>query len=342
MAMKKLVVAIGAIAGLAIAAWLILSPQPAEVARVPAAASEIRQAPDRAAATLTPDESAQHAAIEPQAPTRSREPALPSNAPDVPTAARSAQATRSEEQQVAACEARWDRRRAGELAAREAETKDPAWAYAMEQKLREWGTRRLQRAAIELVAVDCKTTYCDLVAQAFEPEAGNEFSRALQDATQEPWNDFSGLSFGPDEEAGKGKFRGELRRQRSYVTPFEELNNDQENQACFRVLSQRAERERAVREAEPRDAAWADQMEQLLRQHITSRLLQHPVQQLDIDCKATFCRIIARGNAPQSRTIFRQAAHEAAAEPWAGLRVGEDGGGSIGDDWSAYMTLHRQ
>ena len=333
--MNKLVIALAAIGALAFGVYFIPSPHPADDTRLPASAS----------ATPIRDEPVQAAAIESQATAPRREPDQHPDPLHVPSStARSAQTKpppQDEEQQMTACSARWASLRAGELAARDAETKDPAWAYAMEQKLREWGTVRLQRASIELIAVDCKTTYCDLVAQPFEPDADNEFSRVLQDATKEPWSDFTGTSFGHSEEAGKVLFRGELRRKRSYATAFEQREDDEQDAACMQLVSQRAQRARAARDAEPRDAAWADQMEQLLRQHITSRLVKNPVQ-MAIDCRATFCRIRAMGQTEESRTAFQRASEEAAAEPWANLRSGEGGGTGYGDGWIWDVTYYRR
>jgi hypothetical protein len=84
-------------------------------------------------------------------------------------------------------------------------------------------------------------------------------------------------------------------------------------------------------------------MEQLLRQHIASRLVKHPVQQLSIECRTTFCLLRARGQIEDSQRAFVQASHEAAAEPWANLRVGETGNTGYPDGWwRSDVTLYRQ
>jgi hypothetical protein len=44
-----------------------------------------------------------------------------------------------------------------------------------------------------VIAVDCKTTFCDLVAQGFENESVNELNNALEDVQKEPWSDFTRL-----------------------------------------------------------------------------------------------------------------------------------------------------
>ncbi len=52
---------------------------------------------------------------------------------------------------------------AREQAARDAEPKDLAWAYAMEQKLRQFTMPRFQADEIDLTAIDCKTSFQDLI-----------------------------------------------------------------------------------------------------------------------------------------------------------------------------------
>jgi hypothetical protein len=170
----------------------------------------------------------------------------------------------------------------------------------------------------------------------------NEFNNALEDVKQEPWSDFTGWSQSNETVGGKLTSRVELRRKQSYVTPFEAESDAPENVACMRLISQHNQRERVARETQPRDPAWADQMEQLLRQHIASRLVKHPVLQLNIDCKTTFCLLRAWGQTQDSQRAFVQASHEAAAEPWANLRIGETGNTGYGDSWRSDVTLHRQ
>lgn len=63
---------------------------------------------------------------------------------------------------------------------------------------------------------------------------------------------------------------------------------------------------RRSREAEPRDAGWADPMEQLLRQHIATQMGKHPVGSLDVACRPTLCRIKATGKAMDSREVATQ------------------------------------
>jgi hypothetical protein len=316
--MKKLVFVIIAIAALAAAVYFIHLPQPSAVASLPVA--ETVAAPRREPA-LQPNTQD----VLPDRQLRPSQTAPPSHKP----------------QSMAECRAMWDDKRKREQAAHDAETKDAAWAYSMEQKLREFASRRFQGASMELTAVDCKTTYCNLVVQVLEPDSATQLYAALEDVGMQPWSDFTGKSYEKVSETSND-YRVELLRQHSYQTPFYEENNSEASLACMRLSSDRALQERAASDAQPRDAAWADQIEPLLRQHIASRTAKHPPEKLEIDCKTTFCRIKASGQTRDSQTLFQQAAQDAAAEPWAELRNGEGGGTAYGDSWKYEVTLHRK
>jgi hypothetical protein len=250
--------------------------------------------------------------------------------------------TKKEQQQLAACDAAWQRKAKGEQAARDAESKDPAWAYRMEQKLREYTARRFQTIPIEVTSIDCKTTFCELRAQSFSPEAATELTNAMNALVMQPPADFRGMSYSNTDEAGKAVHVVQLKRLQERAGNGERLSAEQE--ACWKLSGLQQERERAARDAEPRDAGWADPMEQLLRQHITEKMVKHPLDRLEITCRATFCEIKASGVTPQSQAAFQKISQEAGAEPWADMETGEGGSSMYGDGnkWEASQTLYRQ
>lgn len=256
-----------------------------------------------------------------------------------------------DEQILAACSASWERKTKREQAARDAESKDPAWAYPMEQKLREVTTRAFQASEIEVISIDCKTNFCEIIARGFAPETSDEFNKAMEALSGQPWNDFTGYSFVHDTETGKGLHTARVTRRQSKQTPRAEVDDMQravlhaEEQAlatCAAQSAERQERERAARDAEPRDSSWADPMEQLLRQHITAQLVKHPVATLEIACRARFCTIKASGKTLDSQLAFQKVSQEAAQEAWSDLLNSGYSGGSIGDDWQAEVTLDRR
>ena len=89
-------------------------------------------------------------------------------------------------------------------------------------------------------------------------------------------------------------YTGEVRRRRSYASAYQR-DDDPEQIACANLLGRQNQQERAARDAEPRDTGWADQMEQLLRMHFATQLTKHPVEQLEIICRTSFCQIKAKG-----------------------------------------------
>lgn len=243
-----------------------------------------------------------------------------------------------------------ERRMAREQAARDAEPKDPTWAYSMEQKLREYTSRGFRASEIQVTAIDCKTTLCEITAQGFAAETSEEFNKVMSAVREEPWNDFTGLSVTHDTDSGKGLHYARVSRRQSNQPARAELDDmqravllseEQALAACTAQVIERQDRERAARDAQPRDSTWAEPMEQLLRQHIETQLRKHPVERLEIACRATFCIIKASGQKNESQLAFQKVAQQVGSEPWANLRNGEGGGSGYGDTWKQEYTLYR-
>jgi hypothetical protein len=248
----------------------------------------------------------------------------------------------AEQQQQAACNALSERRMAREKSARDAEPKDPAWAYPMEQKLREYLTQKLQSGQLEVTGIDCKTTFCEIKALVLGPEASTEFQGAISAAANKPWNDFTGSATSLSEESGKTVYFGQLRRaqfEHEIPQPPEEAQTEA---ACTARVAAQQKRERAARDTQPQDTSWAEPMEQLLRQHLTKEMAKHPVERIDIDCRTTFCKIEAKGRTNDAYLAFQKVAQTVADEPWANLRNGEGGGSSYGESWKQQYLLYRR
>jgi hypothetical protein len=320
--MKKLVAI--AIAVIAVIAILVYFGHSAETT-LPAAINPVHsQAPMREAAPRQD----RTAPVEPT-------PQVRTGAPQTAT-----RLTKQEQQQLAACDAAWQRKTKLEQAARDAETKDPAWAYQMEDKLREYTAKRFQSIPIEVTGIDCKTTFCDVTAQGFTPETAAAFNDAISALTLQPRGDFQGNSVWHTEEAGKTLHFAQVKRKQERATGPEPVTAEQ--LACMKLASLQSERELAARDAEPRDTGWADPMEQLLRQHLTAKLAKHPVERLDIACKTTFCEIKASGPIGESHEAFQRVSQEIASEPWADMENGGGGSGSDGIRWEGTQTLLRR
>jgi hypothetical protein len=334
--MKKLIVIGALLAAVAIIVWLVRSPPAGDAgtAKSPAVASPAEPAPaanpSKPVALTTARESAR--APSPRAAQKEEEP------PSQPPAA----GRMDETKQLAECQALWERYRKAEQAARAAEAKDLAWAAAREQKLREYLSRQLRTTPIEVKGIDCKTSFCEITGQGFLPKS-DEFRLALQRVSQESWSDFTGSSITLIVQEGKVVYSGEVRRSQSYATALqEELDSNPEHVACTKLTNRQYREERAARDAEPRDTAWADQMEQLLRMHLTAQLTKHPVEQLDVTCRTTLCMIKAKGRSDDSLLALQRAMSTVESEPWANLRNGEGGTSGYADHWTAEYTLHRR
>ena len=100
--------------------------------------------------------------------------------------------------------------------------------------------------------------------------------------------------------------------------------------------------EQVTRASETKDSGWADQMEQLLRMHFATQLTKHPVEQLEIICRTSFCKIKAMGKSNDALLALQKAMAAVESEPWANLRGGESGTSGYGDSWKADFTLIRR
>jgi hypothetical protein len=235
----------------------------------------------------------------------------------------------------------WARDHAAEQVARAYEPKDPAWAYPTEQKLREYLSRRFKTIPIEVTEIDCRTTFCEIKAQGFVPEGAQEFQTALGQVGKESWNDFTGSSFSQTEDVTPVVYTGEVRRRRSYASAYQR-HDDPRQIACANLVGRQNQQERAARDAEPRDSGWADQMEQLLRMHFATQLTKHPVEQLEIVCRTSFCQIKAQGKSNDALIALQKATDAVEREPWADLGSGQGGSSGYGDHWTADFTLIRR
>ena len=344
--MKKLVVIGALLAALAIAVWLVRSQPAGEASTAkssqPASPSPpppppaARESADLATDAKPPDPVVLAPAVQ-SARTTDAPPAPINEQRARPTAA----ARTDEAKQLAECRARWRREHTAEQVARASETKDSGWAYATEQKLREYLSGRFKTIPIEVLGIDCRETFCEVKAQSFVPEGAHEFQTALAEVGKESWNDFSGSAFSQTEDASPVVYTGEVRRRRSYADTYQR-DDDPELIACANLLGRQTQQARATRDAEPRDTGWADQMEQLLRMHLATQLTQHPVDQLEIICKTSFCQIKAKGKANEALLALQKAMAAVESEPWANMRHGEGGTSGYGDSWTADFTLIRR
>jgi hypothetical protein len=254
----------------------------------------------------------------------------------------------NDEQKLAACGAIMTRKAQRNNAMLAAEPKDPAWAYAMEQRLREFTSRRFQSSEINVVAVDCRTYYCKIKAQTFDAEkTAKQFKEGMGALHEEAWSgEFTGSETFYEEEEGKTFHVARIGRPRPPETTGVMVRDDPSETLllteCAALSEKQQQRWRAIRDAQERDDGWADPMEYRLREYMTAQLLKHPIDHLDIDCRKTFCRLQASGHTNESQAAFEKAAEDASKESWANLWYAEVAGHAENGVWDGSVVLYRR
>lgn len=176
-----------------------------------------------------------------------------------------------------------------------------------------------------MVAVDCRTYYCDIKAQTFDAEkTAKEFKEGMRALREEAWSgEFTGSGTSYEEEEGKTFHVARIDRPRPPEMNRMVMRDDPREARllsdCAAISEKQQQQRRAIRDAQERDASWADSMEYRLREYMTAQLSKHPIDHLDIDCRKTFCRLQASGRTNESEAAFRNAAEDASKQSWANL-----------------------
>ena len=254
----------------------------------------------------------------------------------------------TDEQKLAACGAIVTRKAELNNAMVAAEPKDSAWAYPMEQKLREFTSRRFQSSEINVVAIDCRTYHCDIKAQTFDAEkTAKEFAEGMAALREEAWSgEFTGGGTSYEEEEGKTFHVAYVNRPRPpEITRMMMRDDPREARLlsdCAALREKQQQRRRAARDGQERDGSWADPMEYRLREHMTAQLSKQPIDHLDIDCRKTFCRLQASGRTSESQAAFQKAAEDASKQSWANLWYAEVAGQGENGVWDGSVVLYRR
>lgn len=100
---------------------------------------------------------------------------------------------------------------------------------------------------------------------------------------------------------------------------IDDVSEEEANQFCGEVFNRERQRERDKKDGEPKDAAWAYAMEQLLRQHMESGLAANQYTKLRIDCRTTFCEMRIEGVGDKNQKLAAQLAQEVAKQSWSDM-----------------------
>ena len=126
------------------------------------------------------------------------------------------------------------------------------------------------------------------------------------------------------------------------ILPKRVAAEEQVKRSCDDYSDARIQRVLGALYSEPRDAVWAEPMEQRLRPRLVKQL-KDSVEILEISCRTTICWIRARGTTASSRAVFYNALEAVVEQPWTGLRF--KGAGlrdSHGDEWTQEYIVTRE
>jgi hypothetical protein len=122
---------------------------------------------------------------------------------------------------------------------------------------------------------------------------------------------------------------------------IEDLSETEAFELCTRASMLQRQRERAKKDAEPKDAGWAYSMEQLMRQHVQSNVPADQYTKLQIECRSTFCELNMEGTGEEGRAFADKAASDITNEPWSDVTLKGQGGGSDGVTWKIQYEFYR-
>jgi hypothetical protein len=114
---------------------------------------------------------------------------------------------------------------------------------------------------------------------------------------------------------------------------IERLSEAEARQLCSRERQLRQARERAAKDAEPKDAGWAYSMEQLMRQHIEMQLSADKYRKLRLECRTTFCELRMEGTSADGQELAHDVLRQIQHQDWSDVVQKGSGGGSDSETW---------
>ena len=122
---------------------------------------------------------------------------------------------------------------------------------------------------------------------------------------------------------------------------IEELSEKEANEICSRANDLRREKERAKKDAEPKDPAWAYAMEMLIHQHVESQIPADQYTNLQIQCRTTFCELSVRGSGQEARDRVAKVLQEVERQPWSDVVSWGHSSGLDARGWDLRFEWHR-
>jgi hypothetical protein len=122
---------------------------------------------------------------------------------------------------------------------------------------------------------------------------------------------------------------------------IERLSEHEANEVCTRASRLQQARAQAAKDAEPKDAAWAYSMEQLMRQHIEMHLPADKYTKLQLECRTTFCILRMEGKGADARELADKVVQQIQHQDWSDIAQKGSGGGSEGEAWHIHYDWFR-
>jgi hypothetical protein len=114
---------------------------------------------------------------------------------------------------------------------------------------------------------------------------------------------------------------------------IERLTEREAQEVCTRASQLQQAREQAAKDAEPKDAAWAYPMEQLMRQHVEMYLPADKYTKLQLECRTTFCTLRMEGKSADAREMAEKVVQQIQHQDWSDIAQKGNGSGWEGESW---------
>ncbi|MEM9385467.1 MAG: hypothetical protein AAGA68_10430 [Pseudomonadota bacterium] len=225
------------------------------------------------------------------------------------------------------CGCRWElhqRQVQYEQDLRNAQTKDPGWAYETEQLLQQFVASNLRSHAVDEVSVECRTTFCDIRANG-SIEAATAFEEVIKEAQIEPWSTFnSGRQIRTTpKDTNAASYQALVYRESvpdDLVLPDLPEPSAEGSCPCASDAWQgrRLKLEQEARANEIKDPYWAYEKEQRLNTLVADHELSSVLESWTVDCRQTYCDIRATMTG-EEQGGFNQLILEIAQDPTLGF-----------------------
>jgi hypothetical protein len=184
-------------------------------------------------------------------------------------------------------------------------------------------------------------------ADVMPPLAGQVQTMSCSESSREPQTESHLTNVTVEQNTSTAAKELEVARADAQHTPSDrakfigELSENEASEICSRAAVLQQNRERAKKDAEPKDAAWAYSMEMLIRQHVESQIASDEYTKLEIQCRTTFCELSIEGKEQEAQDRVSRVLQEVERQSWSDIVQWGSGGGSDQNGWHLHQEWHR-